>query len=450
MKPTQLTMRKLLLSGFAALFAVSLAFGQTGEDQFKAAEKAYSNFTTSNDVAMLQEAVDNVTMAMEDPTVQGDYKSYIEAGDIYAAAIQQYVKDRTVAGNEPIPPMVARAASTAADYYIQGYNKAEKKSGQKAALKGLQDLQGNISNEGIYAIQDKSYDDSYAAFAKSVEVHEFLTANGGESVFTGDDTQLNEQRFFAAVSAMESDQADAAEPLYIALAEADYEEAGVYDGLYKIYSGRDDMDNANKYLEQGREKFPEATSLLFSEINYYLSRGELSTLTDKLEQAIAAEPNNVSLYATLGSVYDRLYQEKRTEEPEVAADYFEQAKANYEKGLEIEADNASLIYSLGALYFNRAAKMTEDLVELGNDFSKEGQAKYDALEAEIGKEFDIAYPYFQKAEMTDPNNLNTLIALKEIFARRDDYDASNEMKERIEKVQNQETIEKSYFAEKGM
>lgn len=443
-------MRKLMLSAIVALFASGLVFGQSGEDQMKAASKAYSSYSTNNDVVKLQEAVDALAIAMEDPAVQADYKSYLEAGDIYSAAIQQYVTDRTLANNEPLEPMVARAASTAAKYYMKAYNMADKKSGQRAALKGLENLQGNISNEGIYAIQDKKYDDSYEAFNTSVEVDDFLRKEGGTSVYAEDETKLNDERYYAALSAVLNENFDQAEPLFVALYESDYNDVGLYDGLYKVYSGKGDMDKAGKYLQEGREKFPEETQLLFTEINYYLAQGKLDELTGKLEEAIAAEPENVSLYSTLGSVYDQLYQTQREENPEKAQEYFAKAKSNYESGLEIEPDNASLIYSLGALYYNRAAKMTDQLVELGNDFSKEGQAKYDALNEEINTEFDTAFPYFQKAEKADPNNLNTLIALKEIFARRDDYEASEAMKTRIDKVQAGETVEKSYFEEQGM
>ncbi|MCP9235055.1 lipopolysaccharide assembly protein LapB [Lewinella sp. JB7] len=443
-------MRNFLLSAFIALFAISAAFAQSGEDKLKEASKAYSSFTSTKDPVKLQEAVDAAQIALQDPTVQSDYKAHLEVADIYSAVINQYVTDRTLANNEPIEPLLAQAASKAAKLYMKAYNLSDKKGGQRDALKGLETLQGNISNEGIYAIQDKSYADSYAAFNTSVEVHEFLTKNGGKSVYEGDESKLNDERYYAALSAVLNEDYNAAEPLFLALYSGGYDDVGIYDGLYKVYSGKDDMEQAGKYLQEGREKFPDETQLLFTEINYYLAQDKLDELTDKLEEAIKAEPENVSLYATLGSVYDRLYQSTRDEDPETAKTYFNNAKSNYEAGLNVDEENASLIYSLGALYFNRAANMTNQLVELGNDFSKEGQAKYEALEKEINAEFDIAFPYFQKAEKTDPNNLNTLIALKEIFARRDNYDASNEMKARIEKVQAGEKIEKSYFAEQGM
>ncbi|PHK98767.1 hypothetical protein CGL56_09900 [Neolewinella marina] len=434
-----------MLSALFALFAVSVAFAQSGEDALKNASKSYKSYQTGNDVVELQAAVDAIQVAMNDTQVQSDVDAYLTAGDIYSAAIQRYVQDRTMAGAEPIEPIVAKAASRAAQAYMKAYNMAEKGRDKKAALKGLEALQGNISNEGIFAIQDKNYQDSYEAFNTSVTVHDFLTTNDGDSAFAEDETKLNDERYYAALSAVLNEQYNEAEPLFIRLYESGYEDAGLYDGLYKVYSGKGDMEKAGQYLTEGREKFPEETTLLFTEINYYLAQGKLDELTGKLQEAIKAEPENISLYATLGQVYDQLYQSNREENPEKATEYFEKAKKNYEAGLEKQPDNASLIYSLGALYFNRAAKMTEKLVELGNDLSKEGQAKYEAMEKEINAEFAQAFPYFKKAEQTDPNNLNTLIALKEIFARQDDYDASNEMKERIERVQAGEKIESSYF-----
>ncbi len=438
-------MQKFMLSALVALFAVTAAFAQSGEDALKNASKSYDKYSSSNDMMELQAAVDAIQIALNDSQVQADYEAFLEAGNIYAAAVNEYITQRSIAAGETVEPMVAAAATKAAKAYMKAYNMADKRRGQRDALEGLENLQANISNEGIYAIQDENYGDSYEAFNTSVLVHDFLTENDGESAFADADDKLNEERYYAALSAVLNEDYVAAEPLFVQLYESNYEDPSVYDGLYKVYSGKDDMANAEKYLSEGREKYPENTQLLFTEINYYLATNRLDELTDKLELAIQAEPNNVSLYATLGQVYEQLYNKQLESDPEAAQDYFAQSKSNYEAGLEVEPENASLIYSLGALYFNRAAKMTNELVELSNDLSKEGQAKYEALEKEINNEFDMAFPYFQKAEQTDPSNRNTLIALKEIFARRDNFEASNEMKARLDRIEAGETIEDSYF-----
>ena len=109
-----------------------------------------------------------------------------------------------------------------------------------------------------------------------------------------------------------------------------------------------------------------------------------------------------------------------------------------------------MIYGLGAMIYNRGALMSQELEELGDDFSKEGQKKYDALKTEVDAEFAKALPYFQKAEMADPGDVNTLIALKEMYARDSQYEVSGEFKKRIETIQGGGKVDTSYFKENGM
>jgi hypothetical protein len=84
---------------------------------------------------------------------------------------------------------------------------------------------------------------------------------------------------------------------------------------------------------------------------------------------------------------------------------------------------------------------------LESDFSKEGQKKYEAAEKLMISEFDKALPYFKKAESINANDQNTLIALKEIFAKKNDMKMSGEFKSRLETVQGGGKNAKSYFTE---
>ena len=88
--------------------------------------------------------------------------------------------------------------------------------------------------------------------------------------------------------------------------------------------------------------------------------------------------------------------------------------------------------------------MTQALTALADDFSKEGQRKYDALQEKIEDEFEIALQYFIEVEKVKPNDINTLLALKEIYARKSDFTMSNEFKARYEQVKEGKTLE-SYF-----
>ncbi|RME96129.1 MAG: hypothetical protein D6772_12320, partial [Bacteroidetes bacterium] len=186
-------------------------------------------------------------------------------------------------------------------------------------------------------------------------------------------------------------------------------------------------------------------SLLFAEINHFLRINQLDVLIEKLEAAIEKEPDNVSLYSTMGNVYDNLYQrELAAGNEEEAKKYFDLALKYYNDALSRKEDFTDAIYSIGALYFNKAATMTQELQKIADDLSKEGQRKYNELQTQINAEFDKALPYFIRVEKLKPNDINTLIALKEIYARKSDFEKSNEFKARLEKAQAGEPLS-SYF-----
>ena len=121
------------------------------------------------------------------------------------------------------------------------------------------------------------------------------------------------------------------------------------------------------------------------------------------------------------------------------------AKLNYSKGLLKNPDHLDANYSLGALYFNKAAIRTQDMNALPEDFSSAGLKKMEVIKNEVIALFDLALPYFQKAECVDPNDMNTLIALNEIYARKDDEVLSPAIKTRLDLVKGGGKNASSYF-----
>lgn len=116
----------------------------------------------------------------------------------------------------------------------------------------------------------------------------------------------------------------------------------------------------------------------------------------------------------------------------MADKHFNKSLGYYSGALEINADDFDANYSLGALYYNKAATFTEALNEAANDLSADGTKKYDALKEEMNSYFDEALPYFLKADALNGEDKNTLIALKEIYVRKNMFDKSNEYKVRLE------------------
>ena len=96
-------------------------------------------------------------------------------------------------------------------------------------------------------------------------------------------------------------------PMYEMLYKQGTDSVQVYEDLYNTRIALNDEEGALEVMKEGRKKFPKSSSLLFAEINYYISKERLNDLTGSLEQAIAQEPGNASLYRALGDVYNSLF-----------------------------------------------------------------------------------------------------------------------------------------------
>ena len=107
---------------------------------------------------------------------------------------------------------------------------------------------------------------------------------------------------------------------------------------------------------------------------------------------------------------------------------------NYNKALSKDPGNNFANYSVGTLYYNKAAYYVKQMQSVSDDMSKAGMKKYEGFEKQMFSMFDMALPYFEKAEKGDPNDKNTLIALREIYARKNQLDKAAEYAKKIEDI----------------
>ncbi|WP_367389974.1 hypothetical protein [Lewinella sp. LCG006] len=458
-------MKKLI---FGCLTFLALTFTvQAQEDPAKALKKAgnalksFELDQTAN-LDKLHEAVDMITIAVAASETNGDASTWQSQGDIYNTIANQIVSIQQLnIGSLDALPKVETPALVAFNAYQKALSMAEKKYQSKDALKGIRAVQTNLNNMGIYAYEAGEFTNAYNNFNGVLTAHELLTQNGEESMLESEEA-VNDQVYITGLAALNANKIDAAAPLFIKLKNSGTDKAAIYEALYKIEAAdalNPDsklseqektalLEKAYVNLQEGRAQFPDDVSILFAEINHFLRINKLDVLITKLESALEKEPDNISLYTTMGNVYDNLYQrEAKAGNDEAAAAHFDSSLKYYKQALEKDPAYTDATYSIGALYFNKAANMTQELSTLADDFSKEGQRKYDALQAEVAEVFETALPYFITVEKQKPSDINTLIALKEIYARKSDFTMSNEFKARLETVQAGGELE-SYFLNK--
>jgi len=425
-------MKKFLLALVGFMFVAGLAQAQEdGAKLAKSAGKALTsyNIDRANNAAKLNEAKQKISEALKTPEAQAIASAWITKGDIYSTVVERDMALRQI---KPESPLTGdNDALEAFDAYQKGYELAEKKYEKSDALKGIITVQAGLINIGVAKYEAKEYEKAYLSSAAALKSHELLTAASEKSLFA-DESQVEDQKYFTGLAALLAGRNADAIPYFEEMVKKGTTKGEVYESLYTAKIAINDTEGAKAILAEGRKKFPDNSGLLFAEINIYMKEGKLDELTDGLKQAIKQEPDNMNLYINLGNVYDNLQQrELKAKNDAKATEYFEEAKKNYLLATEKDVENTDAHYMLGALYYNKAAAVNQEMATLDN--SQAALKRYKTLNEQMLALFDQALPHFQKAESLNPNDLNTLLALNEIYARKED-DLSLEIKKRLDVV----------------
>ena len=425
-------MKKVL---FLLLFAC-VGLGLQAQDPVKDIKKAARllgtyNLDPSGSADKLQEAVSLAHANINDPLVKIDPTAWQTYGDIFMTVVN------TDVAHFVIDPAYKVADPMASGKAFKGFKMAaelaDKSYQTKDAMKGLSAGIQNIYYMGSALYQTQNYAGAYDAFKATYDGYALLKKNNEPTNF--DATEQPKALYYSGLCAQQAGMMEEAKTVYKQLVDQGIAEAGVYEALINLYKDEDPA-LSEQYLKAAREKYPDDTALLYAEINHLLAKGELVSLVEKLEQAAALDPNNVSIYITLGQIYDKLYQDQSATDPAAAEESFTKAMSYYQQALVKDAKSFDAVYSIGALWYNKAAAYSLELNALSNDYTPAGTKKYDAKKVQMDDAFVKALPFFQQAEELSPKDINTLIALKEIYARQDKFDLVEAYKQKLAALGN--------------
>ena len=358
-------------------------------------------------------------------------KLWIAKANIYKALAQQdmighnEVLKKEVLGEKVEPYKVKNPEAPIQAY--EAFAKALSLSSKKGkVVKELEELSVILDNVARLLYQNnKDYADAYKNFLALTKANDLVKNNGGKPLLDTDE-KVDETSFFAAFCAQKAELPAESLAIYEDMYKKGSKRIDVYDALFKA-NIESNEELALKYLGEGRAIDPENINLLFSEINYYLKKGKYDVLEGKLKEAMAKEPNNAGLRTVMGNVYNDFY--KKEKDANKAAEFFKTAEDYYKQALEIDDKSFEALYSLGELNYNKAAALVTKYNELPVTASVRdaNEVKSQYLAA-----FDRALPYFLKADEVNNKDYNTILALKEIYAKKDDFAKSKEYKTRLE------------------
>jgi tetratricopeptide (TPR) repeat protein len=438
---------KKLVFGFMAIFAFSnLVSAQ--EDPEKALKKAdnalvayLQNLDPSAGDAKIKEAVELIEFAAAADINKGKVKTWQTRGEIYNALsdvdLTTLFKDPQAVPKNPNAPLIA------AESFMKAIELATKKFETKDAIKGMTESSGKLNNIGNNQIKRNDYAGAYKSLEMVMKINDVVKKNGSEPIIT--DADMTNHKYVVAFCAASSGDKAMALKYFKELYDAGSNEPAVFSQYFDMLYQAGNKDEAWKVFNQGQSKFPTSTEILFAGINAKIAEQDYEALKKMLNSAIEAEPNNPSIYSALGNVYMNLFNVEYAKDKDsaVAKGYFDEALKYFNKAIELDPKQFDATYSIGSLYFNKAVELIKQANSLGMD--KESQKKYKAMTDESASLMTTALPYFQKTEALQPNDINTLIALTEIYARMNDLEKSKEFKTRQEKAKAGQDVGPAYF-----
>ncbi len=369
--------------------------------------------------------------------------AWFTKGEIYKAVISNEIE--RLEGNPAVTDKGDNDALLAFDAYQRALSYYPGKENKAGALKGIAELQDFLSRMGVVKFSTKKYEQSYLSFKASLDGHDILKQNNIKSIYD-DKIKLEKQLEMTASTAFLAKKAEEAIVYFEQLVKTGNARANIYSSLVSCYEQIEDRNSVKRILGEGRKKYPNDTKLLFNEINFLLAEGEYGLLPDLFKQALKAEPKNTTVYNTLATVYDELYKKALRENNTAKADdYFEAVRETFTQSLTIEPNQVAANSGLGVHFYSKSNALQKELNEMPMSPSAAEKQKMKDLEKQSTAWIDKALPYFQKAERIDPNDFSVLLALKNIYLRKEDMEKYNEFKKRYEIVKNGGKNSSSYF-----
>ena len=174
-------MKNLFIAFMAMFLVVGTVNAQDGKKMLKNAKKAIGKYNSDpvKNAEKLSEGLELLEQAFGDEAVNTQAKSYITKGNIFQDILDNEVKMNLLNPEAKIGnPSAGINAFTA---YAKALELAEKGGDIKAALKGINEVEGNLNNTGISMYNEKNYDVGFDNFKAGIEAYKLLKSNDKKS-----------------------------------------------------------------------------------------------------------------------------------------------------------------------------------------------------------------------------------------------------------------------------
>jgi tetratricopeptide (TPR) repeat protein len=196
--------------------------------------------------------------------------------------------------------------------------------------------------------------------------------------------------------------------------------ADAYVVLFSTYRDKK-KDNAKalEVIKEARQKFPNNTDFPKYELNLYVTNKQYDLAKNMIETDLKSNPNDKEALYLLGE----LNKEMKNNEG---------AKEAFKKAFDLDPTYFDAIAGLTDLVWLDAKAIKDEMGKLG--ISKPEMAKRQALDKQYVEKLKAYLPYVQKCEKLQPDNINILYQLLNVYTELDDQPNIASVKKRLKRL----------------
>ncbi|MEX2596375.1 MAG: tetratricopeptide repeat protein [Salibacteraceae bacterium] len=354
----------------------------------------------------LSKAVMEIEPAIEHDKTKGDGKTWYYRGQIFEQIY--FAEDEAYADLKEGSLMKA----------VESFAKAKELGSKRINMNDVNDRYQRLGafcyQEGVNQFNNKNFETALSYFEKCYSVRQEAGVIDSGAVYS------------AGVSAMSANKNEVAVKNFRESIRIGYSVEDCYVNIANIYKAQGDKEKHKAIMKEARQALPNSQEIITAEINIYLESKEYDKALENLNVAIENDPDNALLWFVRGNIYDskqaNMLKDGKKEE---SVQFFEKAKADYLKAIEIDENYFDAAYSIGALYFNRGAEMLNEANMISDD------AAYKKAKEKADAQLKDALPFLEKAHALQPEDVSTMTSLKELYARTNQMEKYKEMSEKL-------------------
>jgi len=373
---------KKLLFGLVLVLSITMTFGQ------KNIRQNASNFLKDG---KLDKALENINICIQDASTAQDAKAWFIRGNIFLEIANS--KD------EKYKNLDANPIQNALDSYKKAIEFDPKKDYYDDIFQKLNWQHNNFYNAGAEDDKNKKYKEAMLDFENAAKTLAVANVIDTASIF------------YAAMNANLAGEKEKQKQYYLELIKDHAKSIIIYASLADIYRLEKDSANALKVIREGKKLYPNNLQMTLSESNVYIFFNDVPKAISTLTIAAQKDSSNYLVFNAIGINYQKIYED--TMQSKVSrSEAYKKAEVAYLKAIKLKADFYDVELNIASLYFNSAVPIALK----ANGLPLDAKDEYDKLVSEANSYYKLALPYLKKADELQPNDLNTLNSLRQIYS----------------------------------